>query len=1013
MNAFDLSPSDSVLALFETYVEKSPDAPAVEFATELLTYQELNSWASALAGQLSEAGAGPGKAIAIAAWPSLEMVAATIGVLKTGAAYVPLDPGYPRERLTYLVSDSGAERVLAPEYLADDLGYLPVPVLAMPDRGTTAEQPTPPAAQTRTSPGLADPAYIVYTSGTTGQPKGVEVAHVSLANTLSVIREHSDYQPTDVALLKYAFNFDSSVIEMFAPLTSGARLVIAAEDERKDPVRLVDLIRQHSVTVIDSVPLLLDQILEVPGVGQACGSLRLVVSGGDVLGPEVVSRFFQTLPTAELRNHYGPTETTNDSTIWRCDRDNPEETVPIGFPVRNTFVYLLDEQRRPVPTGTVGEIYIGGAGIARGYRNQPELTAERFLPDPFTAASPRMYRTGDLGVCREDGALLFQGRADRQLSMRGFRVEPEEIEAALVNHPTVRRAAVTADASSATQRLVAYVAPASPEDLPSGATLRAHLESVLPSHMVPTHYVVLGDLPLNANGKIDHAALPAPGDERPELGVPMIPPSTPDQRRLADIWQSVLNVSPIGLRDNFFALGGHSVLAIAAVSQIRTELGVDLPLSAIFQNPTVEAVAESVERERSGGGDQENTAELHRTLRRDAEVNLPKVSPTEADLARVTSPGHVLITGATDFLGAHLLGELLRAADARITCLVHGEEKRARTRLRAALHVHGVEPTGLDDVTVLAADLRLPALGLPETTFAELAESVDAVFHTGCVENLARPYSALRAANVSATSEVIRLATMGAVKAVHYSSTVSVMPWKSARPGQPGGSGRTWPERPVPTPDGLTYGFAQSKWVAEQLIHSAQRAGIPATVMRLGRIVGSTVSGRWPREDLARRLLIGAAAAGALPQREVAEPWISVEYATAAVRAIAARPDSFGEVFHVTDGTMVDSHLLARWLRESGFTTRVLPIGEWSEEVAKNPENPAYSLLGVLAEAEQESSGTGGADANPFGDAHTRAAFADRPGPWAITGDLVLRLLTDATASGEIAQPPTAPAQGA
>ncbi|WP_143589956.1 non-ribosomal peptide synthetase [Streptomyces africanus] len=990
----EVGSESTAVSLFEHHAADRPNAVALESGGEHVGYGELNAWASHIARGLQDTGAGA--VVGIMAHPGPDMVAATIAVLKTGAAYVPLDPCYPRDRLAFLVADSGITSILVQADLADAAAGLSVPVVAVPDRSGAGEAAHPPL------PGTAGPddlAYVIYTSGTTGNPKGVEVTHGNLANTLQVIREHSGYRAQDVGLLKYSFSFDSSVIEMFAPLTSGARLVIAAADERKDPFRLVELISTHKVTQLDSVPLLLAQILEVPGVAQSCASLRVVVSGGDVLRPEMVKRFFELLPDTSLQNHYGPTETTNDSTIWYVDAAQADEAVPIGFPVRNTFVYLLDEERKPVPPGSVGEIWIGGAGIARGYRNQPRLTAEHFLPDPFTDGSPRMYRTGDLGRFRDDGALEFQGRADRQLSMRGFRVEPEEIEAALMKDPTVGLAVVTAGASAADQRLVAYVTAAESEEAPDPAALRAHMKELLPAHLVPTHYVVLADLPLNANGKVDYRALPEPGGARPELRTAYVGASTEVQRQVVAVWQDVLNIERIGVRDNFFELGGHSILAIQVVGRLRDAFDGQLPMTAIFENPTPGQLATAIEERGRTRASRATDDTLRQVLEADAELGVHPVVTTAADLRRMREPEHILLTGAGDFIGAHLLAELLRRTSATVTCLIgEADERRARARLAASLHTCGIELSRPQDVSVIAGDLRLPRLGLGERRWEELANRIDVVFHHGATENLAQPYTALRAANVSGTREAIRFAALGKVKALHFTSTVSVMPWKA------GPAERIWPELPVESPDGLDYGFAQSKWVAEQLVAGAQKAGIPATVLRIGRVVGAAASGRWPEDDLARMLVVGGAQLGAVPRRAVAEPWLTAETAVSAMCSIALGDEVFGRVFHVVDGTMVDFDLVAGWIRDHGFDAEVLPPGEWLARLAEQPGNAAFGLLGVLDEDDESTAGRG-RDRNPFAQDNTQAVLG-RPGPGrAVTGELIGRLLDSAVRNGELPQP--------
>ncbi len=938
----DPGAAGGIVPLFEARAAQAPGAVALVLGGRQLTYGALDRWADAQAAVLRERGVRPEDDVAVLARPGFEMIVGTLAVLKCQAAYVPLDPGYPRERLDFLLADAGVALVAAEQGVRDTLAGGTVPLVPL----TPVQGPPPAAAEHRRVP--PDPgtlAYVIYTSGSTGQPKGVEVTHRNIATTLEVTRRGSDWRPDDTGLFKYSFSFDSSVVEVFAPLTCGARLVIATEDERRDPAALTGLIRAHRVTQLDLVPALLAQILQLPGAAEELASLRRVISGGDVLRPEVANRFYELLPDAVLENHYGPTETTNDNTIWRCVPGWSEPIVPIGHPVAGSTVHLLGPDGTPVADGEVGEIHIGGAAVSRGYRNRPGTTGERFVADPFSdAPAARLYRTGDLGRRRADGATEFLGRTDRQLSIRGFRVEPEEIEAKLTAHRSVGAAAVGAPVDGdGVQRLVAYLTPAGAAgvDVPA---LRAHLRAALPAHMVPAHYVVLDELPLNANGKVDHRALPLPEAVRPELSVPYAPARRPDHQVLARIWAEVLGVGPIGIHDDFFELGGHSLLAIQAVNRIRDRLSAELPLSTVFEHPTVAALAAAVE----GNGDGASGAddELRRMLLADAGLPVPAgPPPTDEDAARIAEPHHILLTGATDFIGVHLLQRLLETTGVRITCLVHADGDRPAPALLAlALHVHQVKLAEGARVELVAGDLRLPRFGLGEREFADLAGSVDAVFHNGATNNLARPYSALRATNVAGTLEVLRFAATGRVKAVHFSSTVSVMPWKD-RPAQ-----LSWPEEALPTPDGLTYGHAQSKWVGEALVRRAARQGTPVTVLRIGRVVGNTETGVWPTDDLVCRLVLGGIRAGVLPERRVPEPWIPVDRIVAAIARIAARPAAFGGTFHLTDGAVVDFEDVAGWVREYGYDVGVEPQAAWAARIAGEADNPAFPVLGVLAE---------------------------------------------------------------
>ncbi|WP_328383841.1 amino acid adenylation domain-containing protein [Streptomyces sp. NBC_00400] len=578
----------TVTALFAAQAARTPDAVAVEYGERSLTYAELDRRAGGVAATLHAAGVAKGACVGVLAVPGIELIAGLLGVLRSGAAYVPLDPAHPRERLTQLVGDADLAAVLSgPEHRAL-LPGISVPVLELAaGEGPSSEQ------EPASAPGPGDLAYIIYTSGSTGRPKGVEVNHSGVAHLLRAVGDVYRLTPGDVGVLTHSFTFDASVLEIFAPLAHGARLVIATTEERRDPTALAALIARHCVTFWDVVPAMLAQVLELPGAADALAPLRLVISGADTLPPELVGRFFTVLPGAELHNQYGPTEATVIATYWQCSPADVQGIVPIGRPVDGVRVHLLDAEGRPVADGATGEIHIGGTGVSRGYRAQPGLTSERFVPDPF-ADDPdaRLYRTGDLGRIRPDGALEFHGRADRQLSIRGYRVEPDEIETALLAHPHVQAAAVSArPGATGAERLIAWVVAKPGHGVAVGA-LRRHLSNALPPYMMPTHFVLLDRLPLGTTGKTDYRALPEPANARPDLGdVAYAEPAPGLESTLADIWSEILNIAPVGAHDNFFELGGHSILATRTIARIREALGTEVPLVTIFDLPTVSGLA--------------------------------------------------------------------------------------------------------------------------------------------------------------------------------------------------------------------------------------------------------------------------------------------------------------------------------------------------------------------------------------------------------------------------------------
>jgi amino acid adenylation domain-containing protein len=577
--------------LFEAQVEKTPHAPALAFEGEALTYAELNARANRLAHHLRALGVGPDVRVGLCVERSLEMMVGLLGVLKAGGAYVALDPEYPDERLRYMLADSAPAVVLTrgPSPL-ERLGGLDVPVVAL-DRDAARWADRPATNPERAGVTAGHLAYLIYTSGSTGRPKGVMVEHRSLANVLAWMRDAWPLGGHDVVLQKTPYSFDASLRELIPPLLAGARMVIARPGGHRDAGYLLKTIRREAVTTLHFVPSMLQVLVEDAALA-ACTSVERVVCGGEPMPPGLVRDFHRRLPRARLYNVYGPTEAAVDVTAWSCPAAEARERIPIGRPMANTRAYVLDAAGEPVPAGVVGELYLGGVQVARGYQGRPELTAERFVADPFGEPGARLYRTGDLARWVGDGALEVLGRADAQVKVRGFRIELGEIEARLKEHPRVREAAVLArEDEPGNRRLVAYYVVDGAADVDA---LRAHLAQGLPEHMVPAAYVELEALPRTPNGKLDRNALPAPeGDAFARRGYEA--PESDSEAALAEIWSEVLGVEGVGRRDSFFELGGHSLLAVRVVSRVRQLLGVEVALGELFRAPVLADLARAVD----------------------------------------------------------------------------------------------------------------------------------------------------------------------------------------------------------------------------------------------------------------------------------------------------------------------------------------------------------------------------------------------------------------------------------
>ncbi len=692
--ARDYGPAITLHALIKEQVERTPEAVAVVFEGEVMTYRELHHRAGALARRLRRLGVGPESLVAVAAERSLELVVALLGVLEAGAAYVPIDPSYPAERLAYMLDDSQAAAarpvVLTQERLLDRLPLGPLRArggeVLLLDGGWDESAETEDDLPIAVDPD--HPAYMIYTSGSTGRPKGAVNSHRAIVNRLLWMQEAFGLGPEDRVLQKTPFSFDVSVWEFFWPLLVGARLVVARPGGHQDARYLARLIREEGITTLHFVPSMLQVFLEEPEAA-GCRGLKRVVCSGEALAPELVRRFFERLPEGpELHNLYGPTEAAVDVSWWACSPEDAGRGVPIGRPIANLALHVADRDLRPVAVGVPGELLIGGVGLARGYHNRPDLTAEKFVPDPSGQPGARLYRTGDLAQLRPDGAIEYLGRLDHQIKLRGFRIELGEIEAALRAHPAVREAVVVARGEGEGQRLVAYVV-ADSIGAELASALREHLRALLPDHMVPAAFVALPALPLTPNGKVDRKVLPDP-EAAPAPA--QVVPRTLAEELVAEIWREVLGRERVGIYDNFFDLGGHSLKLVRVQRRLEERTGRELSIVDLFRYPTVAALADHL-----------SAAPVERTP---AAVAAPAPAVTETTAIAIVGM-------AGRFPGAASVDELWRR-------LCAGEELiRAFTEeeLRAA----GVEPALLGDPQYVRARGVLDGADLFDAGFFDYA----------------------------------------------------------------------------------------------------------------------------------------------------------------------------------------------------------------------------------------------------------------------------------------------------
>jgi amino acid adenylation domain-containing protein len=621
--------------LFEEQVRRSPQATAVVFEEEELSYGDLNARANRLAHYLRELGVQPDERVGICVERSFDMIVGLLAILKAGGAYVPLDPTYPTERLQYMLEDSAPILLLTQEHLQGLFGGIrdTVRVLDLSD-AAPAWSSQPETNPDRNSVGLTSKhlAYVIYTSGSTGQPKGVMVPHRAI-NRLVLNNGYAKFEASD--RIAFASNpaFDATTMEVWAPLLNGGCVVVIDQSVLLEPVRFGQTLKRHAVNILWLTVGLFNQYADA--LREEFSTLRYLIVGGDALDPRVIARVLDGNPPQHLLNGYGPTETTTFATTHEVTVVlEKARSIPIGRPIANTRIYVLDKWGEPVPMGVVGELYIGGAGVARGYLKRPELTAERFAADPFVEESgARMYRTGDLGRWLADGTIEYVGRNDNQVKIRGFRIELGEIEARLIDHAEVKEAVVIArEETGGEKRLLAYYTASgmgkAEEDSPSAEQLRSHLSAVVPEYMVPAAYVRMERLPLTANGKLDRKSLPAPEADAYAARV-YEEPRSETERVLAGIWAELLMVERVGIHDNFFMIGGHSLKAARVVTRINESFNVDIPLRRMFELPTIaqlaEAIDQAVQRDRGDGKQSHALPAIRRWARKAAPL------PTESD----------------------------------------------------------------------------------------------------------------------------------------------------------------------------------------------------------------------------------------------------------------------------------------------------------------------------------------------------------------------------------------------
>ncbi|SDG66413.1 non-ribosomal peptide synthetase [Paraburkholderia phenazinium] len=781
---------------------------AVRCGDQRLSYGELDALSHRIATGLA-ACVPAGTRVGLSMQKGTLLVASVLGILKAGCAYVPLDPAYPAERLRYFASNCSVATVLADPPSRDALASAGLTQLRYLDPAALAQ-----ADPVRLAPVVPDAlAYVIHTSGSTGQPKGVMVEHHSVVRMTAGASVALEYGPGSISTLAASTNFDASVLDIFLALLHGGTLVVLPEEARRDPLLMHRLLKDARVTHASLAPVVVQNLPR-----EALPDLRLLGFGGDTL--DEASAAWWAAHT-RLFSLYGPTETTVMASCGQVLPGGPSRI--IGKPLPGYCLYVLNGQQQLAPPGTVGEIYIGGENLARGYVNQSAMTMERFIVDPFSRTPyALMYRTGDLGRFLPDGTLEYFGRNDAQVKLRGFRIELGEIESCVAAAPGVEHAACAVWGDGEQRYLAAYYV-AKPDANVAEAALREHAQARLPEYMVPAFFMQLDAIPASANGKLDRKALPAPA---PRCGG--APPHAGIERGVADIWEALLQVRGIGRDDSFFRLGGNSILAVRMQAEVRKALGLDFHMASFYRSPTIAALAAEQHQDMIGLAINDAATP----------IAISDLAPPLAELTRAThtvSPRAVLLTGASGFLGIYLLHELSQQVD-KVYCLQRCDQAAAGLEILVKKAAEAGLKIDFSRVEVIPADLAATALGLDSAAWRRLADSVEAILHCGAFVHHLHSYAEMKQANVGGTEALLRLALTGRHKPLCFVSTMSVPETLS---------GARWIEERVsgalPQRDN---GYLLSKWVGEQRVaECARRFGLSAVIARAGNITGDSRSG--------------------------------------------------------------------------------------------------------------------------------------------------------------------------
>lgn len=954
---WDYHHEETLESLFRKQAILHPDKTAAVYQDQEITYRDLDQRSNQVAGFLLRQGIKEGKYVPVWLDRSLEWLVAVLGIIKTGAAYVPIDPAYPAKRVEYILSDTAADIIITNQILGDLLSETEkTKVFDLGNIGNLDDLSSEYPGITIHQNSLA---YTIYTSGSTGKPKGVMVSHQAIQHLVTWHNHHFHVDHHSKLTLVAGLAFDISVWETWSALTSGGSVFIADNEDRTDAQALVDYYRRNQITH-GFVPSVLAPSVVNYSRNYNDLKLKYLFTGGEKLKPVLTSEL-----SYELIDYYGPTECTVFATFKKVKDTNGKYVSSIGRPIANAKAYILSENMELLPVGATGELCIGGSLLANGYLNNEELTNTKFITNPFNEKE-KLYRTGDLAKWKPDGDIEFLGRIDNQVKIRGFRIELGEIERSLIRQENNKEAVVIGkETEGSTQYLIAFIVLKS-DAIKDISLIRNALKEELPGYMIPAQIIFVDSIPLTANGKTDTQALKDLADKEAKELISFEPPTNETERIIVDVWSSALERPVINITDNFFDIGGNSLLVATVAVALQRKLDVKIYLRDIYQYPVLQQLSEVLiarsrdTREAIPVEDVEPYVELQK----DVYLAPGTVFAGGFDPKQVENPTAIFLTGVTGFVGIHLLQELLDTTHADIYCLVRAQDEfSAMDKIDRCFKQYRI-PQKIEQksrIIPVIGDLALPSLGLSEEIFTKLAKQTDVIYHSGSSVNFIEPYSYMKAPNVEGLREIIKLAGAERTKCLALLSTISVYSWGHVFTGKKVMLESDDIEQNLMSVS-KDIGYVRSKWVMEAVADLAAKEGLPLITYRLGYAMCHSETGASASYQWWSGLVKNCIEFKSYPAlTELREGLITVDYMTRAMAHITKNKEAIGKKFNLiarpeTNLTLEDFFGLMK--KYYPFPLKDLPYKEWRKQWEDDSKNRLYPLTSLFRDNMHEGLST-------------------------------------------------------